>query len=305
MFYPIKFQPIYKSMIWGGDNIAKKFNRQVPEGKIGESWEICCREDGMSIVSNGSLKGKSFEEIIKEHKEDLLGKDVYDETATHLFPLLIKIIDATDNLSVQVHPDDEYAAKHNDSGKTELWYVLDTKPGASLIYGLKEGMTKEEFTKAVEEGNIKDTLNEIEVKPGDVIFIPAGTVHALLDGVMIAEIQQNSNVTYRLYDWDRLQDDGTSRELHVEDALNVIDFDRPLFTPNDGACFTVEEVEVDGLYYSKTDGSTFYVYMVTEGSGVMKYEGGEESLSLGDTVLVPATMGGYSIEGELKVLEVF
>lgn len=305
MFYPIKFNPVYKSMIWGGTKIADKFNRQVPNDKVGESWEICCREDGMSIVSNGAFKGQSFVDLINEHKETLLGKDVYDEKANHPFPLLIKIIDAADHLSVQVHPDDEYALKHNDSGKTELWYILDAKPGATLIYGLKQGLTREEFAKAVDQGNIKDTLNEVPVKNGDILYIPAGTVHALLDGVMIAEIQQNSNVTYRLYDWDRLQDDGTSRELHIEDALNVINFDAPLYIPNDGKYFSVEDLDIDSKYSNTADGSTFYIYMIVEGSGVMRYEGGEETLSPGETILVPATMGDYRIEGNLKVIKAF
>ncbi len=305
MFYPIKFNPVYKSMIWGGTNIDKKFDRQVPSDKIGESWEICCREDGMSIVSNGEFEGQSFIDLINKYKEALLGKGVYDEKANHPFPLLIKIIDATDHLSVQVHPDDEYALKHKDSGKTELWYILDAKPGATLIYGLKQGLTKREFAKAVDEGNIKDTLNEIPVKKGDMLYIPAGTVHALLDGVMIAEIQQNSNVTYRLYDWDRLQDDGTSRDLHIKDALNVIDFDRPLETPNDGKYFNVEELNIEDNYSNRADGLTFYIYMIVEGSGLMKYNGGEETLSAGQTILVPATMGDYSIKGNLKVIKAY
>lgn len=305
MFYPLKFYPVYKNMIWGGRNIATKFDRKIPHGNIGESWEICCREDGMSVVSNGRLKEKTLEVLISEYKESLLGTLVYNQGSHHSFPLLIKIIDATDRLSVQVHPDDTYAAKHNDSGKTELWYVLDAEPGAGLIYGLKEGLTKEAFVQALDEGDIKKTLNRIPITRGDTLYIPSGTVHAILEGALIAEIQQNSNVTYRLYDWDRLDKDGKPRELHVEDAINVIDFDRPLNSPNDGTYFSVEELEIDEKYSNSTDGSRFYIYMVIEGSGTMKYEGGEETLVPGDTVLIPATMGEYSIIGDIRVLEIY
>ena len=239
--YPLKFKPIYKEKIWGGRNIGRKFARKLPAGSIGESWEISCHGDDISEVANGSYAGLSLKELISRHSKDILGQD-YDQAPTpdadsnsnadtapgDIFPLLVKIIDARDNLSVQVHPDDAYAAENEDgaSGKTELWYILNAEPGARIIYGLSDDIGREEFIEAVEASRIQETLNEVPVKTGDYFYMPAGTVHAICEGVMLAEIQQTSDLTYRIYDWDRVDADGNSRELHIEKAIDAIDFTR-------------------------------------------------------------------------------
>lgn len=321
LFYPLKFFPIYKSMIWGGRNISEKFNREICEENIGESWEICCREDGMSVVSNGSFKHRTLEDLIDEYKESLLGHLVYSKSFYNIFPLLIKIIDATDKLSVQVHPQDEYAMQFNDNGKTELWYVLDAKPEAKLVYGFKKGIMKNDITRSIEEQNIEGILNKVSVKAGDVLYIPSGTVHAMLEGILIAEIQQNSNITYRLYDWNRYDEKGKPRKLHINRALDVIKLDEVMFPniiPNEvnkdsytkrllsrNNHFTVEELNIHSIYSDFADGSRFYIYMIIDGCGTINSLQGVEELSPGNTILIPATMGTYNITGNIKALKVY
>ena len=204
MSYPLLFEPILKEKIWGGDTLYKKYGMDLPSPNIGESWNIACHENGMSVVANGSLKGKTLEEVIHLRGRALLGTSLGDEHIEK-FPLLIKILDATDILSVQVHPDDTYAKIHENGelGKTEMWYVIDAKPDASLVYGVKEGTTREEFKAAIEGGYLEKYLKRLEVESGDVVFMPAGMVHAIGAGILICEIQQNSDTTYRVYDWNR------------------------------------------------------------------------------------------------------
>ncbi|MDU5111222.1 MAG: type I phosphomannose isomerase catalytic subunit, partial [Clostridium sp.] len=212
--YPIKFENLYYEKVWGGRDL-EEFRENLPSGNIGESWDIACHPNGMSIVSNGELKGKTFKKIIEMYGKDLLGEKVDVEE----FPLLVKLINSKEKLSVQVHPDDEYAKKVESSlGKTEAWYVVDANPVASLIVGTKD-CDKETFEKAIKEGRIEDYLNKIEVKKGDCFLINSGLVHAICEGVIIAEIQQNSDITYRIYDY------GRAREIHVEKSLDVIKFD--------------------------------------------------------------------------------
>ena len=211
--YPIKFENLYYERIWGGKHL-EKFRDNIPSGVIGESWDIACHKNGTGKVENGELKGKTFEEIINIYGEDLLGKEIKAKE----FPLLIKLITAQDKLSVQVHPNDEYANRvEKDSGKTEAWYVVDAEEGASLIVGTKD-CDKEKFRKAIDEGELDKYLNKIPVKKGDFFYVQSGLVHAICEGVVIAEIQQNSDTTYRVYDYNR------GREIHVEKALDVIDF---------------------------------------------------------------------------------
>ena len=203
MFYPLFFEPVYKNIIWGGRNLEKVLNRTLPEGTIAESWDVCCHKNGMSIVSNGPLKGIGLDELIKTNGALLVGKNC---ESMDRFPLLIKIIDANDKLSVQVHPGNDYALKvHGDLGKTEMWYVIAAKPGAKLIYGTLPGTSLETFSAAIKNGCLEETLNFIDIKTGDVIFIPSGTLHAIMDGLLIAEIQQNSDTTYRVFDWNRVK----------------------------------------------------------------------------------------------------
>lgn len=212
--YPIKFENLYYERIWGGKDL-EKFRNNVPEGVIGESWDIACHKNGTGKVANGELKGKGFDEVIKEYGNKFLGNSIsIDED----FPLLIKLITAKDKLSVQVHPNDEYAKRvENDLGKTEAWYVVDAEEGASLIVGTKD-CDKETFKKAIEDGNLDKYLNKIPVKKGDFFYVQSGLVHAICEGILIAEIQQSSDTTYRVYDYNR------GREIHVEKALDVIDF---------------------------------------------------------------------------------
>lgn len=320
MLYPLKFEPVYKSLIWGGNNIERKFKRQLPQGRIGESWEICCRSNGMSIVSNGSLKGKTLEELIEIYKEDLLGCDVYSKYSD--FPLLIKIIDANDKLSVQVHPDDEYARKCNEkNGKNEIWYILDARPEAKLIYGLKGCATRDDLLNAIKNNDIKNYLNEIPVKPGDALYIPAGKVHAILDGIMVAEIQQDSDTTYRLYDWDRVDSLGNPRELHIEKALDVINFEEScVVTENSrklecsdfcmtslsqNEYFNLDNIKIKDSYKDMADGSKFHIYFVIEGNGTIEFSKGREELCPGCSLFVPACLGEYIISGRLNVLKTY
>lgn len=308
MLYPFKFKPVYKETIWGGKTIESYFSRKTPFDKTAESWELCERDDGMSVITNGELKGVEFRKLIADYKEKVLGTESIKKYGNY-FPLLIKIIDANDQLSVQVHPDDEYAQLQGEkNGKNELWYVIDAKKGAKLVYGLKDKTTKEDFAKAVKEGTVKDTLNEVPVKPGDAFFIPAGTVHAILDGILIAEIQQNSNTTYRIYDWDRVGKDGKPRELHVKEALDVIAFNKELpkvserdenktRTILNSKFFNIEEIRLDGKLDKETDNKTFYVLMNLTGKAKITYDDGVVELEKGDTVLIPAYLGRYSIEG--------
>ena len=321
MLYPLKFSPVYKQIIWGGSNIKRYFGRETPFDRVAESWELCCRGDGMGIVQNGELKGRSFESLTDEFKEKLLGSNSVAKYGCN-FPLLVKLIDANDRLSVQVHPDDAYALREGESnGKNEMWYIIDAKKDAKLVYGLKAGITKQKFIDAVNTGEIDKTLNEVTVKPGDSLYIPAGTVHAILDGILIAEIQQNSNTTYRIYDWGRVDADGKSRELHIDKALDVINFDTVpeagiavVTEKNDGydrrillrsQFFNLDEIVVKSSYNSEIDGGSFLAVMNIAGGGRLTYDDGEISISMGETILLPACLGRFKFTGDIKLLTAY
>jgi mannose-6-phosphate isomerase len=305
--YPIKFENLYYERIWGGKDL-NKFRNNVPEGIIGESWDIACHKNGTGKVVNGHLKGKFFDEIIKLYDKELLGTGV----DTKEFPLLIKLITAKDKLSVQVHPNDEYANKvENDSGKTEAWYVVDAEEGASLIVGTKD-CDKETFKKAINEGNLDPFLNKIPVKKGDFFYVQSGLVHAICEGVLIAEIQQNSDTTYRVYDYNR------GREIHVEKALEVIDFSlrgensTGLLAHKDGydktyLClgeyFTIQKYEIKTSAKEKSDFERFYLFTCVEGKGIIKYNDGEEEILMGDSIFIPATLGEYELVGDFTLLK--
>ncbi|MFN2364143.1 MAG: type I phosphomannose isomerase catalytic subunit, partial [Halarsenatibacteraceae bacterium] len=322
--YPLKFKPIYQEKIWGGRNLGRKFVRELPAGSIGESWEISCHGDDISEVANGDYAGISLKELISRYGDDILGQALSQASgqafkagagfnssavpdAGDFFPLLVKIIDARDNLSVQVHPDDEYAAENEAGarGKTELWYILNAEPGARIIYGLKDEIGQEEFMEAVEASRIQETLNEVKVKTGDYFYMPAGTVHAIGEGVMLAEIQQNSDLTYRVYDWDRVDADGNSRELHIEKAFEVIDFTKtfspgetggkPVLVSNQDfrlselistSFFDVNLLEVYKRYQADTEGKRFYIYLNLGSQVTLNYAGGSMKIAKGETVLI-------------------
>src|SRR5690554_7740652 len=221
MLYPLRFQPIYKERIWGGTGFQDELGRRLPGDRIGESWEITCREDSMSKAAEGPLRGKSLAELVRDYGPELLGQKTHGKK----FPLLLKILDAWEVLSIQVHPDSEFAGKHEGcAGKTEVWYILKARPGAKIVYGLRPEITREDFVTALEQSKLERCLNEVEVKQGEVYSIPAGLVHTLGDGIMMVELQQNSDLTYRVYEWNRVDKNGRSRPLHVEKALQVIEF---------------------------------------------------------------------------------
>lgn len=315
MYYPLLFEPLYKNYIWGGRHL-ESLGKKLPEGNTAESWEIACHPDGTGIISNGEYKGLSLQELINEYKEKLLGTDIYQEN-NNKFPLLIKLIDANKDLSVQVHPDDKYAFanENGELGKNEMWYVVDALPGTLLVSGLKSGITKEDFQKAINDNNVEDCLNFVEVNAGDCFNIPAGLVHAIGEGNLICEIQQNSNTTYRVYDYNRTDDQGNKRPLHVEKALDVIDFSERNkirytgLTIDDEALkrtylvaneyFAVEKISFDGNFKENTEGERFHCYTVLD--GLIEINGVE--ITKAHSCLIPASAGKYEVSGRGTVIK--
>ena len=320
--YLLEFNEISKEVIWGGNSLSTVYSKPFDKDKtIGESWEICDLPNDNNVVSNGELKGKTLSYLVKEYGSKLLGTKYKED----YFPLLIKLIDAKDKLSIQVHPDEEYANKrHNKHGKNEMWYVMDTYGDAKLLIGLKENVTKEDLKKAIDnKENIEDMFNYFDIKKGDAFYIPSGCIHAILGNVIIAEIQTPSDVTYRLYDWNRVDKNGKSRELHIEDLFNVIKninaFSlkssknnkiktntleiNTVFT-ND--YFTTEEYIINGDYSSKTNEESFEIIIVLEGNGTIESSVNSVDLKIGKTVLVPASLGDYTIKSSkgMKFLRV-
>lgn len=225
MLYPLKFKPIFKERIWGGRKLETMFHKNLPAGlNIGESWELSGMEGDESVVENGPLAGKTLNEVLAEYKGELVGEAVYAKYGNH-FPLLIKFLDAQDDLSIQVHPNDKIAKeKHNSYGKTEMWYVVDAEPGAQIVLGFNKPMNPTLLRESILNKTLEEHLNYVPVKKGDAFFIPAGLVHAIGKGIVIAEIQQASDITYRLYDYNRVDKNGNERELHVEDGIGAVDY---------------------------------------------------------------------------------
>lgn len=307
--YPIKFENLYYEKIWGGRDL-ESFRDNLPEGSIGESWDVACHENGTNVVSNGKFKGMKFDELIEKYGTEILGEKIKDE-----FPLLVKLINSNENLSVQVHPGDEYARRvENSYGKTEAWYVIDAKEGAQLIVGTKD-CDKKTFAKAIDEGTTEDCLNKINVKKGDCFLINSGLVHAICDGVIIAEIQQNSDITYRIYDY------GRPREIHVEKSLDVIKFD--LEAENIGSketekfegyekamlCsneyFTIEKYIINGQVKEQSDKDRFFIFTCVDGNGIIVTDNTSIDINKGDSILIPASLGEYTIKGEMAILKSF
>ncbi|KEH92185.1 MULTISPECIES: type I phosphomannose isomerase catalytic subunit [Clostridium] len=306
--YPIKFENLYYEKIWGGRDL-ELFRDDIPEGNIGESWDVACHKNGMSIVENGEFKGLRLDELIEKEKENLLGTKI----DRNWFPLLIKLINAKDKLSVQVHPNDEYAKRvEGDMGKTEVWYVVEAFEGANLVVGTKGKCTKEEFKAAIEEGKLDSYLNRIPVKKGDVYLVQSGLVHAIGEGVIIAEIQQNSDTTYRVYDYNR------GREIHVQKALDVIDLNlngeknegleikKDGYTKNYlclGRDFSLELYDIKNSAEEESDVERFFIFTCVEGNGEILYKDGKEEIKTGDSILIPATLGNYTLKGNMKLLK--
>lgn len=319
--YPIKFKPVLKDRIWGGNKLKTLFGKEGKCSTCGESWELSAVQGDISVVSNGFLKGNNLEEIIEIYMGDLVGESVYERFGIE-FPLLIKFIDAADDLSIQVHPDDKLAMERHDSyGKTEMWVVMQAEKGARLISGFSKKVTKEEYLKNLQEKTLRNILNSEEVKSGDVFFIPAGRVHAIGSGILLAEIQQTSDVTYRIYDWDRVDSSGKSRELHTELAIDAIDYNYyPQYksvyenkqdkTVNIADCdyFTTNIIKLGSPVtkdYSLID--SFVIYICMKGKVEIHSEGGMETLKSGETILIPAVLKEIEIvpEEESEMLEVF
>lgn len=320
--YPLKFNPIYKQKIWGGSklkNILKKDS--VPE-KCGESWELSCVQGDISVVANGFLSGNNLQELIEVYMGGLTGDKIFDRFGVE-FPLLIKFIDASDVLSIQVHPDDMLAsARHNTLGKTEMWYIIQSEENAELISGFKKELNKEIYLHHLKNKTLKDILNFEKVEKDNVFFIPSGRVHAICKGILLTEIQQTSDITYRIYDWDRLDSNGKSRELHAELAVDAIDYKfykdyktnyiSGLNTASNIInCnyFTTNIIEFDKTIerdYKNID--SFRVYICIDGKCSLIYENDKkETIKTGETVLIPASLSNIHLKPETKtkILEVY
>ncbi len=307
----IRFIPILKERIWGGKKIITILNKLETKDKIGESWEISSVEGDMSIVSEGIFKGRSLQRLLEDFKEDFIGKQNYKQFGTQ-FPLLIKFIDASDDLSIQVHPNDELAKKrHNSFGKTEMWYVMEAEEDSELVLGFNQDLSKEKYQSILEEGTLEKYLHYEQVKKGDSFFVKAGLIHAIGKGVLIAEIQQTSDLTYRVYDWNRKDDKGNERELHTELALDALNYkktnDFKLHQSGDhlisSPYFTVNLLSVDNPItrnLSKID--SFVIYMGVDG----EIEINDDRLKMGETLLFPAVFEKkLALKGKGKVLEIY
>ena len=309
--YPLKLQSVLKTAIWGGTRLIDEWGKTFDD-VCAESWELTVRDDGMNTISGSEYDGMTMQEYIDKN-----GFSVVSSKPLDRFPLLIKFIDAEDNLSIQVHPDDAYAmSKANSLGKTEMWYIIDAKPGAKLVYGLKPGVTIEDMRKAIEDGTVEEQLNFVDVKKGDVFFIPSGLVHAIGAGILLAEIQQNSNITYRVYDYNRRGKDGKLRELHVEDALNVIvnrseaEIDKIRYSTNAkndnllASCefFIVEKFFVDKPCEFSTNAESFNSILCLDGDGEIVYNDEHFPVSKGDSYFIPANIGTYLVQGKLEII---
>ncbi|MDE5618456.1 MAG: class I mannose-6-phosphate isomerase [Clostridia bacterium] len=312
MIYPMLLQPAIKSAIWGGNRLKDGWNKPFSNNNIAESWELSCHPQGCSIVANGIYKDKTLADVIISNV-DFSGEKC---KKFDFFPLLIKLIDAQDDLSVQVHPNDAYALeKEGQYGKTEMWYVLDAKDGAGVYCGFKSAMSKEDIYSALKKGTITEYLNFIPVQKGDSIFIPAGTVHAICGGLLIYEAQQSSSLTYRLYDYGRVDADGKQRQLHIDKAIDIIDGgavcrkneyvkEVGIAAKRLAQCeyFTVSEVDICDSYIFDVGQDTFLSITAVDGSGVILSEGNTYPICKGQTYFLPARLGRVEIKGHIKLL---
>lgn len=315
----LKLSPPCRDYIWGGERLKNEFGKSSDSEKIAESWELCCRDDGNSVVENGELAGKTLAEFIEARgKTAVLG--TASERFAEEFPVFIKLIDAADDLSVQVHPPDDYALKHEgERGKNELWYVVDAEDGAELIYGFKREISREEFAERIENGTLLEVTNNVPVKKGDVFYIESGTLHSIGKGILIAEIQQNSNTTYRVYDYGRVGKDGKPRELHIEKALDVTKRVPPRFPASAEekprkiaggvitllrSCeyFKVYKLELDGAVELEADERSFRSLLFLDGNAVIKSESESVAAEKGDSFFITAGTGKYEISGKKGIV---
>lgn len=313
---PIFLKPIYKDYIWGGTRLKKEYNKiDTDKECVAETWEISTNKNGKSLIKNRDEY--NYENLDDLFKDKEMREVIFGTKCVNLeeFPLLIKFIDACNNLSVQVHPDDVYARKYeNSSGKTEMWYVLDCKDDAKLVCGMKENVKQDEIHDIIKNNKIKDNVNYVNIKKGDIIYIPAGTVHAILSGVLICEVQQNCDLTYRVYDWDRVDKNGNKRELHVDKAIDVIDVTSEYCIKNTSTIadniveaistpyFNADLIEVESFVELESKVTTFYAMNVLEGQGCLKVDNKEYNIVKGDSFLIPAALGKFTFEGNLKII---
>ena len=314
--YPIKLKPAFKDYLWGGTRLRDDFGKDCDFDKVAESWELSCHKDGNSVVADGEFTGLTLAQYIEKEGKSVLGTNC---EKFENFPILIKLIDAKDNLSVQVHPNNEYAQRvEGEYGKTEMWYVVDCDEGASLLYGFKHNITKEEFRERIENNTLLEVTNSVPVKKGDVFFIEAGTLHAIGKGILIAEIQQNSNTTYRIYDYGRVGADGKPRQLHIDKAVDVTNLcpakPYPQSEPVDmggwtkkrlAKCeyFTVDVINVDTSAALEADKSSFVNILVLDGGCVLSSEGNDAvELKKGDSVFIPAGLGKFELTGKCSAV---
>ena len=314
----IKLNPAFKDYLWGGTKLRDEYGKKCDLDKVAESWELSCHKDGCSVVADGEYAGLTLPQYIEKAGKAVLGTDC---ERFEYFPILIKLIDAKQNLSVQVHPDNDYAMRvEGEYGKTEMWYVVDCEPGAGLLYGFKHEISKEEFRRRIEDNTLLEVTNRVEVHPGDVFFIEAGTLHAIGEGILIAEIQQNSNTTYRVYDYGRVGADGKPRQLHIEKAIDVTRLapatrpcGRPQAKPEafDGgsvlplaSCdyFTVKEMEVTSHAALMADEKSFHSLLLLDGSLTLSMGGEKLEMKKGASVFVPAGSGDYTLTGKGRLI---
>lgn len=312
---PLILKPAFKDYLWGGTKLRDDFGKKCSLDKVAESWELSCHKDGSSVIDNGNDKSMTLPEYIDKYGRDVLGTKC---RKFENFPVLIKLIDAKDNLSVQVHPDNEYALKtEGEYGKTEMWYIVDCEENASLLYGFKQSISPEEFRKRIEENTLLEVTNSVKVKKGDVFFIKAGTLHAIGKGILIAEIQQNSNTTYRIYDYGRKDKFGNSRELHIGKACEVTDLNvsPELSAPKSelfngyrithlGSCdyFNSKLIDLDNEYKLYADETSFMHILILDGYINVSSDHFNTALKKGDSIFFPASSGEFLLKGKCKFI---
>lgn len=314
--YPLSFQPILKDRIWGGTKLTT-LGKQLPSNTIGESWEISMIDDDVNLVTNGVYKDQSLKKLIDVYPNEILGTKIYQKFGAQ-FPLLFKFLDAKTDLSIQLHPNDELAKKrHNSFGKTEMWYVMQADENARIILGFKNDSSSEEYLEHLKNKTLPNVLQEYYVKPGDVFLIETGTIHAIGGGILLAEIQQTSDITYRVYDWDRVDDKGNERELHVDLALEAINYksknpkvnyskeDNEANNLVDCPFFTTNYIPLTSSYTLNKTADYFLVYICTEGSFSIQIQDKWYDYKKGDTILIPAAITNLHITGTATLLEVY
>ena len=315
--YPIQFNPILKERIWGGTKLKTILNKPITSEITGESWEISTVENDVSVVANGEYKGKTLNEIIKDFPNEILGSNVHQKFGFE-FPLLFKYLDAKQDLSIQVHPNDELAkARHNSFGKTEMWYIMQADENSRIIVGFKQNSSKEEYEKNLKNKTILDILDSKKVSKGDVFFLETGTIHAIGAGLVVAEIQQTSDITYRIYDFNRKDANGNERELHTDLALDAINYNKvetqKQYTKNinqsnetvNCSFFTTNFIPINGKIKVKKTKKSFTVYMCIDGNFELLHNKEQFLYKKGDTIFIPAEMNDFELAGNASLLEIY